>query len=459
MRAIGEVSLACCLLLAVAAGQNNPVRLTTIHVFNGNDGANPSLETLAQGEDGNLYGTTVTGDLSKLGGAVFQMTASGKVTVLHVFRGFDGWHPAAGLVLGSDGLFYGDTRSRGTYFPNDGTIFSIASDGTFNLLDTLDDRFANPSSTLIQGVDGNYYGTSPGKGGSLTPGSVYEVTSAGQLKRLHAFSRTKDGANPISGLIMGTDGAFYGTTSDGGAFGCGTIFRMSPAGFLATIHSFAWRDGCNPLGTLLLANDGNFYGTTYAGGSGGFGTVFQMLPGGQLTTLHNFDVFDGASPYAGLVQATDGQLYGTTDSGSLGNYGLIFSLTTGGRFNIVQRFDGVHGDGPEGGLMQHTNGLLYGTTTFGGLTNHGTVYTLDLGVGPFLKTVQTSGAAGSQVGILGAGFSSAFEVAFNGTLAAFSVVSDTYVTATVPAGASSGPVQIRSGGGTLRTFVDFQILP
>jgi len=458
VRSLALVFLASSLFLAPATGQNIPIKVTTIHVFNGNDGAGPSLETLAQGEDGNLYGTAVTGSLAKQGGTVFQMTPAGSLTTLHVFDGFDGWHPAAGLILGSDGLFYGNTRSRGTFFPDDGTIFSIAGDGTFNLLDMLDDRFANPSASLIQGADGNYYGTSPGKGGSITPGSVFEVTSAGQLKLLHAFSRKADGANPISGLIQGTDGAFYGTTSDG-AFGCGTIFRMSPAGFVSTVHAFTWNDGCIPLGTLLLANDGNFYGTTYSGGSHEFGTVFQMTPFGNLTTLHNFDVFDGASPYAGLVQATDGKLYGTTDSGSFGNYGLIFSITTHGDFSVLQRFDLFHGDGPEGGLVQHTNGLLYGTTTFGGLTNHGTVYTIDIGAGPFIKTVQTSGTVGQQIGILGSGFSGAMDVAFQGTLAVFNIVSDTFITATVPAGASSGVVQVRVPGATLNSNIDFQVLP
>ena len=234
---------------------------------------------------------------------------------------------------------------------------------------------------------------------------------------------------------------------------------MSPAGFLSTIHSFNWDDGCNPLGTLLLANDGNFYGTTYAGGAGDYGTVFQMTPAGQLTTLHNFAIFDGASPYAGLAQATDGKLYGTTDSGSEGNYGLIFCITTDGHFAVIQRFDHIHGAGPEGGLVEHTNGLLYGTTTFGGLTDHDTIYTVDLGLGGFLKPVEASGTVGTQIGILGNGLSSAFEVAFNGTLAAFTAVSDTYVVATVPAGATSGPIQIRTGSGTLRSFFNFQVLP
>lgn len=457
-RAAGLLSLVASLVLS-ASGQNAPFKFTTIHVFNGNDGASPNLETLAQGEDGNLYGTTNTGGFEKLGGTVFQITPLGSLTPLHVFNGFDGWHPAAGLVLGNDGLLYGDTRSRGSFQPDDGTIFNIATDGTFQLLDTLDDRYADPSAPLVQGADGNFYGTSAGKGGSTTPGAVFQVTPQGQLKILHAFSRRQDGANPLAGLIPGIDGAFYGTTSNGGVFRCGTIFRMSPAGFLTTVHMFHWWDGCNPLGALVLAKDGNFYGTTYAGGSKSFGTVFRLSSSGVLTTLHNFDVFDGASPYAGLVQATDGKLYGTTDSGSFGNYGLVYSITANGKFTVLVRFDRFNGEGPEGGLVQHTNGLMYGTTSFGGLTNHGTVYSLDLGLSPFIKTVEPSGAAGTQIGILGNGLSSAVEVAFNGTPAVFSIVSDTFILATVPSSATTGPVQALTSSGTLTSNFDFQVLP
>jgi len=458
LRACLLVGAAVAFLAAPTFAQDIPVKVTIIHVFDGDDGGGPSLETLAQGEDGNLYGTTVSGSLAKQGGTIFRINPAGSITELLVFDGFDGWHPDGGLTLGSDGLFYGTSRSRGSYFPNDGTIFSIASDGTFNLLDILDDRFANPSATLVEGTDGNYYGTSPGKGGTKTPGSLFRVTPAGQLKLLHAFSRGRDGANPVASLILGADGAFYGTTSDG-AFGCGTIFRMSPAGFVSTLHTFTWFDGCIPLGALVLGNDGNFYGTTYSGGSHQFGSVFQMTPGGLLTTLHNFDVFDGASPYAGLVQATNGKLYGTTDSGSFGNYGLIFSITTHGDFSVIQRFDRFHGDGPEGGLVQHTNGLLYGTTTFGGLTNHGTIYTVDIGAAPFVRTVQGSGEVGATIGILGQGFDSATAVAFNGTAATFTVVSDTFLTASVPAGATTGLVQVQTSAGTLNSNTSFQVLP
>lgn len=455
----GVVCILACILTPFAVSQNPTIKVSTIHVFDGGDGANPSLETLVQAQDGNLYGTTATGAFGKLGGTVFQLTPAGALTTTHVFAGFDGWHPVAGLVLGTDGLLYGNTRSRGSYYPNDGSIFTISSDGTFNVLDSLDLHFANPSAPLLQGADGNFYGTSPGKGGLITPGSVFEVNSDGVLRVVHAFHSGSDGANPVAGLILGDDGTYYGAAADAGAFHCGTIFRMFPTGTVVTLHAFSWFDGCTPFGTLLLANDGNLYGTTYAGGAHGYGTVFQIIPNGQLITLHSFDLFDGASPYAGLMEATDGKLYGTTDSGSIGNYGLIFAITKNGHFSVIQRFNFIHGSGPEGGLVQHTNGLLYGTTTFGGVTNHGTIYSIDLGLGPFIRTVQSQGEVGSQVGILGQGFNSAFEVAFNGAVTSFQVVSDTFLTATVPVGAATGEVQVRTASGTLRSNLNFRVLP
>jgi hypothetical protein len=151
----------------------------------------------------------------------------------------------------------------------------MASDGTFNLLAILDGRFTNPSATLIQGADRNYYGTSPGKGGDITPGSVFAVTSAGNLKLLHLFNRNQGGANPIAGLVIGNDGGILRDDCRRRSVFLCHDFRMSPAGFLSTIHSFNWDDGCNPLGALLLANDGNFYGTTYAGARGTTALFFR----------------------------------------------------------------------------------------------------------------------------------------------------------------------------------------
>ena len=137
---------------------------------------------------------------------------------------------------------------------------------------------------------------------------------------MYNFDAT-DGEDPVAGLVQGTDGNFYGTTLYGGANGDGTVFKITPNGMLTTLHSFGSQvgDGTWPDGGLVQGTDGNFYGTTLIGGSHpDFGTVFSITPSGTLTILHSFGrqgAGEGLNPYAGLVQGTDGNFYGTTESG------------------------------------------------------------------------------------------------------------------------------------------------
>src|SRR5277367_4076965 len=141
-----------------------------------------------------------------------------------------------------------------------------------------------------------------------------------------------DGANPEAGLVQATNGEFYGTTSEGGANGIGTVFKITSKGTLTTLHSFdGSTDGEFPVAGLVQAPNGDFYGTTEIGGANGGGTVFKITGGGTLTTLHSFDGgADGGSPFGGLVQATDGNFYGTTVSGGAnGQGGTIFKITGG----------------------------------------------------------------------------------------------------------------------------------
>jgi uncharacterized repeat protein (TIGR03803 family) len=370
------------LLLLLLGSQTNAQILTTLHSFNTTDGANPETEVLTEGVDGNLYGTTNLGGVSvkKQGGTVFQMSPAGGFAVIHFFQRFDGRNPVAGLVLGSDGLFYGTASSRIPYSPTGGAIFSISSSGSLTVLAKLGKRLAGPVAPLLQGADGNLYGTTSGGGGFASPGTVVQVNQSGQLKLLHSFTGGADGGHPLGGLIQGADGAFYGTCRLGGHANQGTIYRVTSDDSFTTLYSFSGSDGASPSGGLTLASDGNFYGTTQGGGTYSVGTVFRMTPAGSVSTLHSFNISDGAAPYAPLLQASDGKLYGTTDSGGVQNMGTIFSITTDGTLASIYLFDGIHGTGPEGGLMQHTNGLLYGTTTFGGESNLGTVYSLDLGL-------------------------------------------------------------------------------
>ena len=181
----------------------------------------------------------------------------------------------------------------------------------------------NPTAPLVEGTDGNFYGTATE--------SIFKITAAGAITTLYTFCALPgcaDGANLDAGLIQATDGNFYGTTSAGGAYGnYGTIFKITLAGQLTTLHSFSSTDGAIPGGGLIQATDGNFYGTAGGGGANGYGTVFRITPAGQLTTLHSFNSADGANPSGVLVQGKAGSFYGTTEGGGSSNAGTIFSLS------------------------------------------------------------------------------------------------------------------------------------
>jgi len=239
---------------------------------------------------------------------------------------------------------------------------------------------AYPGAPLIQGTDGNFYGTTA-KGGANGYGTVFKITPAGTLTTLHSFDGT-DGYEPLAGLVQASDGNFYGTTYQGGTDGAGTVFKITPTGTLTTLHSFDGTDGNGPEAGLVQANDGNFYGTTYYGGNGGCqlpgcGTVFKITSGGALTTLHSFAGADGAAPLAGLVQAADGNFYATTVYGGTYNDGTVFKITSGGALTTLYSFcaqTGCNGTYPSAGLVQATDGNFYGTAFYGGTYNDGTVF-------------------------------------------------------------------------------------
>jgi uncharacterized repeat protein (TIGR03803 family) len=161
---------------------------------------------------------------------------------------------------------------------------------------------AFPESELIQAADGDFYGTTYRSGALGLGGTVFKMTAAGAVTVLHAFTGgPSDGAQLRAGLVQGKDGNFYGTTQEGGAFGQGTVFTMTPAGAVTVLHSFAGgADGANPTAALIEGSDGNFYGTTFGGGPSDTGTVFRMTPGGNLTVLHAFTDFTAAAPATAL---------------------------------------------------------------------------------------------------------------------------------------------------------------
>ena len=335
--------------------------LTTIYRFSGlADEGNP-LAALIQGSDGNLYGTTA-GGVSPAYGTVFKLTLDGTLTTLFVFT-YDpttdtfpnGNAPEAALVEGPDGNLYGTTAGGGRQNGGSsalGTIFKMspAGDllGSFPVYGSLD--IAIPNAPLVLGTDGAFYSTSYNSGGVVGAGAVYQFSAAGVVTVLHGFNDTPDGGTPNGGLVLGSDGNFYGTTQFGGTSHLGTAYRISEGGTYEELLSFDGSNGAQPLGQMIQATDGNFYGTTVGGGSYLQGTVFQLTPAGVLTTVYNFTYSqsgdtDGAQPKGTLVQGADGRLYGTSQGGGLYNTGAVFALDLGlpGTFNLASAASVKHG--------------------------------------------------------------------------------------------------------------------
>ena len=187
---------------------------------------------------------------------------------------------------------------------------------------------------MVQGSDGNFYGTTNlgGIDGVNGQGTVFKMTPGGTLTTLYSFcsqSNCSDGGDPYGALVLAKDGNFYGVASGGGANGDGTAFKITPTGAYTTLHSFAGAsDGAYPYATLVQATDGNFYGTTFEGGTHDAGTIFKMTPAGSLTTLHNFagPPSDGSLSTASLVQLGT-SLYGAAGSGGNSSYGTVFRIT------------------------------------------------------------------------------------------------------------------------------------
>jgi uncharacterized repeat protein (TIGR03803 family) len=497
LKALGKLSwgkraYAVFLLCATTAIALPAQTFTTLHSFDYTDGQYP-YAGLVQATDGSLYGTTTTGGASG-SGTVFKITPAGKLTMLHSFDNTDGANPFAGLVQATDGNFYGTTYYGGAY--GYGTVFKITSAGKLTMLHSFDNTDgANPMAGLVQATDGNFYGTTEDGGASgacaAGCGTVFKITPAGEVTTLHSFDST-DGAYPFAGLVQATDGDFYGTTQNGGAHdvppcasggavGCGMIFKITPGGTLTTLHSFDLTDGAGPEAGLVQATDGNFYGTTVGGGDlsciltpgFGCGTVFEITPAGKLTTLHSFcsqiECIDGSYPTAALVQATDGNFYGTTGGGgslvwpvAIFGCGAVFRITLKGSLETLYAFDGVtDGYFPIAGLVQATDGNLYGTTGEGGPADGdvGTIFSLAVGLGPFVETEPTSGKVGTPVRILGTNLADVSCVMFNGRAAAFTVVSSSEIKTTVPKDATTGKVKVTTPHGTLSSNVPFRVLP
>jgi uncharacterized repeat protein (TIGR03803 family) len=524
LSALLALSLAALLITVIALPAR--AQLSELYAFQYNsaatssypDGAIPMAE-LIQGADGNYYTTTSIGGAGTCPGevedqipgcgAVVKITPAGTLSVLYSFpydtstsTAPNGWFPQAGLVQGKDGNFYGVATEGGiggeacadtTGLSGCGTVFKLTKTGTLTVLHSfcggsgcgsLATDGAEPTGRMVFGANGDLYGTTQVGGlfnGFYNQGTIFRITTSGTYTVLHVFSgnfgSTPDGANPAAGLILASNGDFYGTTTAGGASKEGTVFKMTPAGKVTLLHSFTGSsDGSMPIGALVQASDGNLYGTCYSGGANGTGTAFRITTKGVFTKIYDFAAEAapgniGYLPRAGLIQASDGNLYGTAwQGGAFTATGTIYQLTLAGAGTLEASFEASStGFSPLGALVQGTDGRLYVTLQNNGGENsddvqdQGAISVLNLGLdppapGPF-EFAPAKGLVGAKITLRGSAFVGTTAVTFNGTSAASVVDASGYITATVPPGATTGTISVTNAEGTTTSKTSFTVLP
>lgn len=382
------------------------------------------LAALIQGADGNFYGTTSVGGAGN-SGTVFKVNPAGIMTVLYEFGAYgsgDAQQPHASLVQGSDGNLYGTTLYGGAY--NNGAVFRITPGGAESVLHSFSGGYsevghglagstdgASPSAALVEGRRGEFFGVTS-YGGSYNAGTVFKITTAGKETQLYSFAGgpsgiagSTDGVGPSGALILGRDGSFYGTNWYGGAYNQGTVFRLTASGVETVIHAFSGggalagsSDGAAPFSNLVEGGDGSFYGTTSAGGIYNAGTVFKITGSGVETVIYSFTggpgglsgSKDSASPTSGLTIAGDGNFYGTTYHGGAYDVGSVYRISPDGAESVLYSFTGLStavpgglginawdGIYPSAGLLEGRDGNFYGTTYGGGSeASNGTVFRL-----------------------------------------------------------------------------------
>jgi len=319
-----------------------------------------------------------------------QSAQAQSFSVIHNFTGgADGANPLNGLMMGAAGYMYGTTSAGGAH--NNGTVFRIAPTGILQTIYAFEGGAdgSAPQSFLIEDSQGRLYGTTSA-GGAYGGGTVFRITNNTKTI-LHSFGSGTDGSTPLGGLVFDGAGNLYGTTSAGGANGNGAVFMLSPSGIIlreTVLYSFGTgTDGAVPYAGVTLDSAGDVLGTTSAGGTGGYGTIFELNK--QLswaeTIVYNFqNQDDGGVPYAGLIADGHGNFYGAATEGGSQGGGSIFELTPAGSGWNFTAIDSLAGWGISGtfrNLLLSSSGTLYATTHCDGEYDAGTVYELTPAVG------------------------------------------------------------------------------
>ncbi len=461
-----SLALACAALTFSLAVRAEAQVLHTVGVFDGNDGYGP-YSSVVQGPDGNIYGTTGSGGRYSQG-TFFRLTPSGKVTDLYNFCSLakcaDGWGPDSAPVVGIDGNLYGVVQGGGT--GQLGTFYRMTLDGEFTTLYTFCPTRpctgGGAPTGIILGADGNFYGTTDGGGNASGSGTIFSISPTGQLTLLHTFCSLTpnclDGTRAFYPPILGSDGNLYGVTWGGGSLGGGVLYELTPSGTYTVLYNFCGSSTCSGIGEpyyVVRDANGNFFGTTEYNAEGrGYGSVFEFTSTNQLLVLHNFDDWNDW-PYTGLTIANDGNVYGVFGYDTKAS-GSIFKVTPEGVYTRVYSFFGSAAP-PVGPLFQGTDGSLYGVTPYGPGDFDGEVFRFSNDLSPLVETVPVMGAVEQSVLILGNGLTGSTSVTFNGVAAVFTVESDTYIKATVPQGATTGTVSVVTPSGTLNSNPQFVV--
>ncbi|HEX4342029.1 MAG TPA: choice-of-anchor tandem repeat GloVer-containing protein [Verrucomicrobiae bacterium] len=346
---------------------------------NASQGFTPRANVI-QASDGWLYGTTWTGGATN-DGAIYKISTNGTgYTLLHSFTDSflpvqDGGVPVSPVIEGVDGALYGTTAA--------GSIYKLNKDGSgyTNLYFSAGISF---DGTLVQGTNRMLYGTDA-NGGTNAQGEIFRLATNGlNFTSLHSFAgglniATSDGSGPEAGLLLASDGQFYGDSA--GLIGMGTVFHITHGGTNYTIiQRFDFNvptNGLGPRAGLLEGVDGLLYGTTASGGINDAGLLFkETKTGGTYTILHLFDGTNGATPYhSTLVQADNGVIYGTASEGA--SNGVVFRIGTNGvGYTVLHAFLGMDGSSPVAGLLKSHDGTFFGTTQQGGPNDEGVLYQL-----------------------------------------------------------------------------------
>lgn len=437
-----------------------------LHEFAGDEGRDPVA--LIQATDGSFFGVAAQGGISG-SGTIFQLDVDGRVSSVHQFNGTDGSSPNS-LIQAKDRSLYGIAAQGGnTACPSGcGTVFHIEAGGTFSTLYAFSATDGPFPANLLQGRDGNLYGTTGGiSEGIVYPGSIFKLTPEGTFSILYAFCsqpNCADGSAPSS-LIELPDGDFVGVTLAGGHASGGVVFQLTPSGTeTVLIPIYSYQMGGDPR-NLVVAGDGAVYFTVDSDPYGS-GRILHLESDGKVQLVHQFDYTDGHPPYK-LRTGRDGNIYGVSVSGGPGALGNVFEVSLGGGFSFLYNFTGSYdGAGPDSILLAR-DGNLYGTTASGGLpggacVNCGTVFQLQK-LGPQSPGLTTfapnSSPVGAQVTLTGTNLTGATNVQFGRADATFTVVSETQINAQVPSGAERYPIVVTTPNGNAISVPPFEIGP